>query len=71
VGSSGTAVEEILQDKSLLFDPYSVNSIRETISNILIQDSVWQGVVAEIPKRIAKFSWSQTARLALNSVEEN
>jgi glycosyltransferase involved in cell wall biosynthesis len=70
VGSSNTAVEDILQDRSLLFDPYSVDSIKDTISNILSQDSIWQGVVAEIPKRIEKFSWSQTARLALNSVEE-
>ena len=69
VGSSNTAVEEILQDTRLLFDPYSVNSIKEIISNILSQDSFWQTAVAEIPKRIEKFSWSQTARLTLKAIE--
>jgi glycosyltransferase involved in cell wall biosynthesis len=70
VGGSNTAVEEILQDRSLLFDPYSVNSIKEIVSNILSQDSFWQRAVAEIPEKIDKFSWSQTANLALKSVEE-
>ena len=70
VGSLNTAVEEILQDKSLLFDPYSVKSIKETISNILTQDSFWQRAVAEIPEKIEKFSWSQTANLTLNAIEE-
>jgi len=70
VGSSNTAIEEILQDKSLLFDPYSVNSIKETISNIITQDSFWQRAVAEIPEKIEKFSWSQTANLTLKAIEE-
>ena len=70
VGSANTAVEEILQDKSLLFDPYSVKSMKETISNILTQDSFWQRAVAEIPEQIEKFSWSQTANLTLNAIEE-
>jgi glycosyltransferase involved in cell wall biosynthesis len=70
VGSIDTAVEEILQDKSLLFDPYSVKSIKETIANILTQDSLWQRAVAEIPEKIKKFSWSQTANLTLKAIEE-
>ena len=70
VGSANTAVEEILQDKSLLFDPYSVKSMKETISNILTKDSFWQRAVAEIPEQIEKFSWSQTANLTLNAIEE-
>jgi glycosyltransferase involved in cell wall biosynthesis len=70
VGSSNTAVEEILQDSSLLFDPYSVKSIKETISNILTQDFFWQRAVEEIPEKIEKFSWSQTATLTLKAIEE-
>jgi glycosyltransferase involved in cell wall biosynthesis len=70
VGSRNTAVEEILQDRSLLFDPYSVNSIKETISNILSQDFFWHRAVAEIPGRLEKFSWHQTARLTLKAIEE-
>ncbi len=70
VGSANTAVEEILQDRSLLFDPYSVASIEETISNILSQDSFWLRAVAEIPEKIEKFSWSKTAKLTLKAIEE-
>ena len=70
VGSSNTAVEEILQDSSLLFDPYSVKSMKETISNILTQHSFWQRAVAEIPEKMEKFSWSQSANLTLKAIEE-
>ncbi len=70
VGSKSTAVEEILQNNSLLFDPYSVDSMKETISNILSQDTFWQREVAEIPERLENFSWSQTARLTVAAIEE-
>jgi glycosyltransferase involved in cell wall biosynthesis len=70
VGSANTAVEEILQDKSLLFDPYSIKSIKEIITNILTQNTFWQRAVAEIPQKIEKFSWSQSANLTLKAIED-
>jgi glycosyltransferase involved in cell wall biosynthesis len=70
VASSNTAMEELLVNSDLLFNPYSVDSIKETMSRILSQDSLWQGAVEEIPARISKFSWNQTANLALDAIKE-
>jgi hypothetical protein len=70
VASSNTAMEEILVDSYLLFNPYSVDSIKETMSRILSQNSLWQKAVEEIPAKISRFSWNQTAKLALDAIKE-
>jgi glycosyltransferase involved in cell wall biosynthesis len=47
---------------ALLFDPYSVESIRDTITSVVYDDKLRLSLTLKGFKQVKKFSWEKCAR---------
>lgn len=70
IGSSGTVAEELIQEKSLLFDPADPNSITRTIEVFLTDQTEWEGALLHSQKVAKNYSWELSAQLALKVISE-
>lgn len=60
--SNTSSIPEIVGNAGILFDPYSVDSIRNNIISILYNDKMRLAFISKGFKRIKKFSWEKCSR---------
>jgi glycosyltransferase involved in cell wall biosynthesis len=59
--SNTSSISEIVGHAAILFDPYSVDSIRDNIISILYNDKIKSSLILEGLKQIKNFSWKKCA----------
>jgi glycosyltransferase involved in cell wall biosynthesis len=69
VGSKGTVAEELLEDSSLLFDPFSSVSISDCMKLFLTSEEDWSKAFEVSMLSAACFTWEATAKLAIKEIE--
>jgi glycosyltransferase involved in cell wall biosynthesis len=71
IGSDNTSVPEAIGLQDALFDPYSVDDMREKLNRICT-DKVYLSLLKEHSKiQPSKFSWKRSAALAIEAIEKN
>lgn len=70
IGSSGTVAEELIQDRSFLFDPMNPNSISQMIEVLLLDQTEWERALLHSEKLARNYSWQLTARLSIKAISE-
>lgn len=70
IGSNVSSVPEVIGLEQALFDPFSVKDIAKKIALALTDAEFRAELLAHNPIQLAKFSWDQTARRALDTLEE-
>lgn len=70
IGSSGTVAEELIQDRSFLFDPMDPNSITRMIEVLLLDQTEWERALLHSEKLARNYSWELTAQLSIKAISE-
>jgi glycosyltransferase involved in cell wall biosynthesis len=71
IGSDRTSVPEAIGLQEALFDPYSVEGIRDKLNRICT-DKEYQSLLKEHSKiQPSRFSWRRSAELAVNAIEND
>lgn len=70
LASEGTALEEVAGDAALLVDPLSVESIARGVNLLLEDEELARRLSAAGPARARDFSWTRTAGLFAQRLEE-
>jgi glycosyltransferase involved in cell wall biosynthesis len=60
--SNVSSIPEVVGNAAILFDPYSVDSMRSHIISVLYNDKIKSSLVLKGFKQIKKFSWEKCAR---------
>lgn len=68
--SNATSLPEVVGDAGLLFDPYRVKDIAETMHRILADSDLRQALQQKGLERAAMFSWEKSAKATLSAYEE-
>lgn len=63
--SNVSSIPEVVGDAAALFDPYQVESIRETIERVVGDEDVRRNLITRGRKRVHMFSWSRCAEQTL------
>jgi glycosyltransferase involved in cell wall biosynthesis len=69
VGSKKTVAEEMLNNNSLLFDPFSSVSISNCMKLFLTSEEDWSKAYEDSMLSAACFTWEATATLAIKEIE--
>lgn len=69
IGSNVSSVPEVIGLEKALFDPFSVKDIAKKIALVLTDTEFRAELLAHNPGQLAKFSWDQTARRAIDTLE--
>jgi glycosyltransferase involved in cell wall biosynthesis len=67
--SNTSSIPEVVGEAAILFDPYSIDSIRHAMEEILIDSSLRSSVLLKGYDRIHHFSWTKCATETLNIYE--
>lgn len=70
VGANTSSVPEVIGREDALFDPLDDDAIAQKIAEVLINDDFRAELECHGLKQAEKFSWEQTARRTLESLEE-
>lgn len=70
VCSHASSLPEVVGDAGLLFDPYRVKDIAETMHRVLIDSQLRYSLREKGLKRSRTFSWEKTAQATLSAYEE-
>jgi glycosyltransferase involved in cell wall biosynthesis len=70
VCSSASSLPEVVGDAGLLFDPYRVNEMAESMHRVLADGGLRAELGRKGLERARLFSWEKTARLTLAAYEE-
>ena len=62
VCSNAGSIPEVVGNAALLFDPYSVESIKDNIISVLYNDSLRLSLTSKGFKQVKNFSWEKCAR---------
>jgi len=68
--SSTPCFQEVAGDAAIYFDPEDVDSIRQTIEELLNHENLRRDLIANGTKRLAEFSWERTAELTARFYRE-
>jgi len=66
IGSNVTSIPEVIGLEEALFDPFSVESIKNKIIDVIVDEEFRNKLKAHAIRQSAKFSWDFTAQKALN-----
>jgi O-antigen biosynthesis alpha-1,2-mannosyltransferase len=69
IGSNTTSIPEVIGRSDAIFDPYNSSAIAEKISEVLINDDFRQRLREHGLNQAKKFSWDQSAKLAIYAFE--
>jgi glycosyltransferase involved in cell wall biosynthesis len=69
IGSSGTSVPEVIGLEAALFDPMSVDSICEKLTQALTDDGFRQNLHFHAQQQAKKFTWDYSALQAIRALE--
>jgi glycosyltransferase involved in cell wall biosynthesis len=67
LSSDSTSLPEVCGDAALLFDPLSVEAIRDALITIIDQPDIATALKSKGRERVKSFSWEKTAQLTLNT----
>lgn len=70
IGAGNTSLPEVIGIEEALFDPLSVSDIREKITNVLTDESLYSSLKEKGLSRAQAFSWDTSAAIALSAFEE-
>lgn len=70
IGSGTTSVPEVIGRDDALFDPSDSVAISASIHRALIDQDFNRSLREHAPRQAAKFSWTASARLAIQALEE-
>jgi glycosyltransferase involved in cell wall biosynthesis len=70
IASGGTVADELINDSHLMFDPYLPLEMAKKIQEFLTSESEWIDAREKSIARATIFTWSRTAKLALQAVED-
>lgn len=70
IGACGTVAEEVIQSKTALFDPRSIDSLKNCILNLINSENIWNIELQKLNSRKLEFDWNKAAVSALNEIEE-
>jgi len=60
--SNSSCFPEIAQDAAVYFDPYSIDSIRTTVENVILNQSLQDSIIKKGFERLRYFSWDKTIK---------
>ena len=60
--SNAGSIPEIVGDAAVLFDPYSLDSIRNAIFSVVYNDNLKQSLILKGSEQVKKFSWEKCAK---------
>lgn len=69
IGSNTTSIPEVIGCDEALFDPYSVESIRDKIVQVLTDEELQKKLKEHNKVQVQKFSWDRSAKKAIQSIE--
>ncbi|WP_345829045.1 glycosyltransferase [Pantoea sp. BRR-3P] len=69
IGSNVTSIPEVIGLEEALFDPFSVNSIKCKIRDVIINDKFRHSLQKHASSQATKFSWDISALRALEALE--
>lgn len=67
LSSNSSSLPEVCGDAALLFDPLSIEAMREAIISIIDQPGLAESLKSKGQERVKGFSWEQTAHLTIQS----
>ncbi len=70
IGSTGTVADELIREKSLLFDPLDPAAIAQTIEKLLFSKDEWEKAILHSRAMARNYTWENTAILALSAIAE-
>ena len=70
IGSNATSIPEVIENKEALFDPVNVNEMSDKMAQVLDNDAFRSRLIQQGLKTAKKFSWNNTAHVALAALEE-
>jgi len=68
--SDSSSLPEIVSNTALLFDPYDINQLAETIHQVLTDDNLKRNLIEKGKEQVKSFSWEKTARETLELFKE-
>lgn len=71
IGSNTTSIPEVIGCEEALFDPYSVESIRDKIVEVLTDVALQKRLKEHNQFQVQKFSWDESAKISIQSIEEH
>jgi len=69
IGSNTTSVPEVIGREDALFDPYSVESIKNKIIEVLSDKTFLESLKEHSLLQAHKFSWKRSASIAVDAIE--
>ena len=66
VCSNVSSIPEVVGDAALLFDPYSVDSIKDNIISVLYDHKIRLSLISKGLKQVKNFSWEKCAKETYN-----
>lgn len=69
IGANTSSLPEVIGWKEALFDPYSDEEITKTMARALSDETFRAELVKNAERQSAKFSWDETAKLAIAAME--
>lgn len=70
IGAGNTSLPEVIGIEEALFDPHNVTDIRDKITNVLTNESLYASLKEKGLLRAKAFSWENSAAVALSALEE-
>lgn len=71
IGSNTTSIPEVIGCTEALFDPYDVESIKNKIQEGIENETLQKRLRKHNKVQVKKFSWDESAKILINSFEEN
>jgi len=69
VGSNTSSIPEVVGLEDALFDPHSIDSMRDVIQRALTDEAFWSSLKLHAETHSKNFSWDKTAQLAIKALE--
>ncbi|HIP53887.1 MAG TPA: glycosyltransferase family 1 protein, partial [Sulfurimonas autotrophica] len=69
IGSNTTSIPEVIGHKEALFDPFSIQSIRDKIEEVLTNSELYNRLKLHNQKQIQKFSWESSAKRVIEAIQ--
>ena len=68
VASNIPVLKEVYDDSILYFDPYNIDSIKDTITKVLYDEKLRKIMIEKGLEKTEKYSWENSANKILNLI---
>ncbi len=70
IGSNVSSIPEVIGNPEAMFDPFSIASISQLMARLIEDETFRADLTTHAKKQRTKFSWAQSAEVALNAIEK-